>query len=318
MSESSSGFELELDPAARLLDQEVRSGRLPRNHLFYCLVLNSLKFATVIGDAKNQFRHDPIVRSFCETIKQSGHSRTFNLLTGKRMFQRGRGSAHDFRWEDNNIPLPLPMSRNEGYVYESGLIRAYLVAFLNIAFSQGSQATSLVDNDALKVIPVSMAKDGFTLKPGFEVDQRAMVVVGGQEVYTLEYIRRNQDLPHEDFANKFITEVEIIGLTTLDNKTGLIIGNDFSGKDGDGRTTLQCHLQMLRELQQCLNCIQRGEALTVTQECLTAECDECLTRKAVCKTCKNAGFTHWCPPLRRCERCLEKKLQCHTAVSLTH
>ena len=236
MSEASSGFELELDPAARLLNQEVRSGRLPRDHLFYRLVLNSLKLATEIGDARNQFRHDPIVRSFFETIKRSGHSRTLNLLTGKRMFQRGRGSAQEFCWGDN-IPLPLPMSRNEGYVYESGLIRAYLVAFLNIAFSQGSQVTSLVDNDALKVIPVSMARNRFTLKPGFEVDQRAMVVVGGQEVYTLEYIRGNQDHPHEDFANKFITEVEIMGLTTLDNKTALIIGNDFCGKDGDGRTT---------------------------------------------------------------------------------
>ena len=45
-------------------------------------------------------------------------------------------------------------------------------------------------------------------------------------------------------------------------------------------------------------------------------CDECLTRKAVCETCKNAGFTHWCPPLRRCDRCLEKKLPCHRAVCL--
>ena len=94
-SEASSGFEVELDPAARLLDQEVRSGRLPRNHLFYRLVLNSLKFATQIGDPTDQFQHDPLVRSFCETIKRSGHSRTFNLLTGKRMLKRGRGSAHD-------------------------------------------------------------------------------------------------------------------------------------------------------------------------------------------------------------------------------
>ena len=112
-SEASSGFEVELDPAARLLDQEVRSGRLPRNHLFYRLVLNSLKFATQIGDPTNQFQHDPLVRSFCETIKRSGHSRTFNLLTGKRMLKRGRGSAHDFRWEDYNIPLPLPSSRKQ-------------------------------------------------------------------------------------------------------------------------------------------------------------------------------------------------------------
>lgn len=102
------------------------------------------------------------------------------------MFQRGRGLPHDFRWEDNNIPLPMPSSRKEGYVYESGLIWAYLIAFLKIAFSQGSQVTSLVDSNVLKVIPVSLMKDGFTLKLGFEVDQPAMVIVGGQELYTLE------------------------------------------------------------------------------------------------------------------------------------
>lgn len=65
---SSSGYEFELDPAAKLLDQEVPSGRLPRTHLFYRLVLNSLKLATEIGDATNQF-HNPVLRSFCETIK---------------------------------------------------------------------------------------------------------------------------------------------------------------------------------------------------------------------------------------------------------
>lgn len=57
-----------LMPAARLLDQEVRSGRLSQNHLFYRLVLNALKFATEIDNPINQFKHDPVVRSFCETI----------------------------------------------------------------------------------------------------------------------------------------------------------------------------------------------------------------------------------------------------------
>lgn len=80
----------------------------------------------------------------------------------------------------------MPSSRKEGYVYESGLIWAYLIAFLKIAFSQGSQVTSLVDSNVLKVILVSLMKDGFTLKLGFEVDQPAMVIVGGQELYTLE------------------------------------------------------------------------------------------------------------------------------------
>ena len=247
VSVSSSGYEFELDPAAKLLAQEVHSGRLPQTHLFYRLVVNSLKFATKIRDATNQFHHDPVIRSFCETIKRRGHSRTFNLLMGKRMFKRGRGSTHEFRWEDNNIPLPLPSSRKEGYVYQSGLIQAYLIAFLRIAFSKRNDVKSLVDSDILKVIPVSLAKDGFTLKPSFEVDQHAMLVVGGQELYNLDYVQENQNIPH--FAEKFVTEVEIMGITTLDNKTSLIVGNDFVGSEGDGRSTLQCHVQRLREVK---------------------------------------------------------------------
>ena len=57
-SDSSSGNEVELDPTAALLDQEVRTGRLPWSHIFYRLNSNALKFATEIGDLTNQFKHD--------------------------------------------------------------------------------------------------------------------------------------------------------------------------------------------------------------------------------------------------------------------
>ena len=103
-------------------------------------------------------------------------------------------------------------------------------------------------------------------------------------------------------------------ITTLDNKTALIIGNNFTGTEGNVRSTLQCHVRRLRELQQCLNCLQRGEDLTIKDECHTSACNECLSSKAVCEAYKSAGFTHWCPALRRCDRCLEKELPCNSAV----
>lgn len=40
-----------------------------------------------------------------------------------------------------------------------------------------------------------------------------------------------------------------MGITTLDNKTSLIVENDFVGSEGDGRSTLQCHVQRLREVK---------------------------------------------------------------------
>lgn len=46
-----------------------------------------------------------------------------------------------------------------------------------------------------------------------------------------------------------------MGITTLDNKSALIIGNDFTGSTGDGNFMLQCHVKCIKELQQCLSCI---------------------------------------------------------------
>ncbi|KAL9957638.1 hypothetical protein ACROYT_G034559 [Oculina patagonica] len=268
-SDASSGIEAELDPAARLLDQEVRSGRLSQNHLFYRLVLNALKFATEIGNPINQFKHDPVVRSFCETIKRSGHWRTFNLLTGKRMLGKGRGSSHQFNWEDYNIPLPLPSNNKQGYIYESGLVRAYVISFLEMVFSSGSTIMPLLSNNKIQVVPVSLAKDGFTLKPGFQVDQNTMTILGGKDVYTLDYVKENPTLPHESFKDKFVTEAQIMGITSLDNKSALIIVNDFTGSTGDGESTMNCHAKRIQELQQCLSCLREFQDAIVKEECHT-------------------------------------------------
>lgn len=315
-SDASSGIEAELDPAARLLDQEVRSGRLSQNHLFYRLVLNALKFATEIDNPINQFKHDPVVRSFCETIKRSGHWRTFNLLTGKRMLGKGRGSSHQFNWEDYNIPLPLPSKIKQGYIYESGLVRAYVISFLEMVFSSGSTIMPLLSNNKIQVVPVSLAKDGFTLKPGFQVDQNTMTILGGKDVYTLDYVKENPTLPHESFKDKFVTEAQIMGITSLDNKSALIIGNDFTGSTGDGDSTMNCHAKRIQELQQCLSCLREFHDAIVKEECHTTVCEECFSAENVCDTCRELAHTHWAPALRRCDRCVRKDLQCSRIACL--
>ena len=45
-----------------------------------------------------------------------------------------------------------------------------------------------------------MAKDGMTLKPGFQADSRQMIVIGGPvETYSLEYITENRLISPEFF-----------------------------------------------------------------------------------------------------------------------
>ncbi|KAJ7383240.1 hypothetical protein OS493_030045 [Desmophyllum pertusum] len=107
------------------------------------------------------------------------------------MLHRGRDSAHDFCWEDNNIPLLIPLSRKGGYVYESGLVRAYVITYSSMAFTQGSDVKPLISNDTLRLMPVSLAKDVFAIKPGFQVDQGTMLIVGGQEHYSLDYVNQH-------------------------------------------------------------------------------------------------------------------------------
>ena len=229
------------------------------------------------------------------------------------MLHRGRGSAHDFCL---HISFPLPLSRNGGYVYETGLVRAYVIAFLRMAFSQGSDVVPLISNDALRLMPVSLAKAGFAIKPGFQVDQNTLLIVGGREHYSLDYVKQHPEIPHDYFSDKFVKEVEIMGVTSLDNKAALIIGNDFEGSGGDGNCTLQFHLKRLQELQQCLHCLQDTSDLPTKEESLTTECPQCVSTKEVCHICKEKGLEHWCPALRRCDRCLEKGIQCTRAVCL--
>lgn len=157
------------------------------------------------------------------------------------MLDKGQGSFHQFNWEDFNIPLPLPSKKGHSYIHENGLIRAY-ISFLEMVFSPGSTITPLLSSK-IHVVPVSLAKDGLALKPGFQVDRNAMAIVGGKEMYSLEYVKNNPTSPHEYFKIKFVTEVQIMGITTLDNKCALIISNDFQGSTGDGNSTLQCYFQ---------------------------------------------------------------------------
>lgn len=222
------------------------------------------------------------------------------------MLGKGQGSTRQFDWEDFNIPLPIPTKNNQ----ESGLAQAYLVSFLEMAFSPGSTITPLLSKSKIQVVPVSLAKDGFTLKPGFKVDQNTMSILGGKQVYSADYVKNNPPLLHESFKDKFVKEVQIMGITTLDNKAALIIGNDFTGLSGDGDSTLQCHVKRIQELQQRLNCLRENPDAIVKEECHTTVCGECFSMADVCSTCRQVEHVHWAPVLRCCDRCIRNDLQC--------
>lgn len=86
---------------------------------------------------------------------------------------KGWGSAPSFTWQDYNIPLPPPL-KNPGYTYENGVLRAYLLGFLQLLANYKSPVAPLLNERTIKVVPVSMAKDALTLKPGFQADPKQL------------------------------------------------------------------------------------------------------------------------------------------------
>lgn len=77
----------------------------------------------------------------------------FNLLSGKRMLNKSRGSAHTFSWEDYNIPLPTSR-KNPRYTYDSDILRAHLLEFLQLIANHGSPVARLLNEQTIKVVLV--------------------------------------------------------------------------------------------------------------------------------------------------------------------
>lgn len=169
----------------------------------------------------------------------------------------------------------MPFSVN----IESGLVRAYLVSFLEMAFSQGSAITSLISTNKIQVVPVSLAKDGFMLNT-------ILSILDDKEVYSLDYVNNNPTLPHESFRDTFVMKEQIMGMMALDNKATLIIGNDFMGPTSSGGSTLQCQVKQMQELQQCLNCLRENMDAIVKEECYTTVGEKCNSMQEICSTCR--------------------------------
>lgn len=174
-----------------------------------------------------------------------------------------------------------------------------------------SPVAPLLNEQIIKVVPVSMAKDGMTLKPRFQADSRQMIVIGGLETYSLEYITENQLISPEFFKDKYITEAEIMGITTVDYKLAIVLGYDFVNNSGTGQSTFEKQLKRLKELQQCKSCLEGDEGVIVTGEsCKESDCPTCTENRSVCLECNAKGQCHWNPMLRQCNECLETNSQC--------
>ncbi len=112
-------------------------------------------FVTDIGDPKLQFQWDSEVLQFVETLEYHGHEKTMNLLRGPGFLGTGKGGQKKFDWTSWNWPIPGKTTRKKkctGYTTENGVHKNLLKSFLELAGSENSPVTPLIDNEIVKVI----------------------------------------------------------------------------------------------------------------------------------------------------------------------
>lgn len=291
-------------------------GHLKTNHIFYQYLKKCLEFVNHCQDHtihKFTWHTDTgSLLSFLETVEHLGHERTYNLLRGPGFFSQGGGSTYSFDWSTWNFPLPSTetlRSSKVAYTTESGLIAPLLQCLMETAID--AEAKPVVDNAAVKVIPVARATDGMALKPGMQVDERTKQVIGTSLNVDIGFVKIHAEADPSFFKDKFVKEADVTCVSTLDGTVAMPIGVDYLTGKMDGREVYSSITTRCEQLQTCMLCLKRNKGPIVASGlCITENCEDCCSSKSLCEQCAVNGHEHWNPAFRQCNRCKADGVQC--------
>ena len=198
----------DLDPLVVLLQQEIESKKLDQDHVFYRCLKNALEFA--------QFKHDESVNTYMKTLEFHGKPKRSDHRT------QGSGGTFQFNWKDWNLPfVPSKTTRDKnkaGYTTRNGVIKSLLVCYLLLSQLEDSGVQPLLKNSGLHFIPVAIATDGMSIKPGLQFDGRVKELVGLIFPVSATHVKKDP-VPDPSFLREsFVVETNAMILTTVDNK----------------------------------------------------------------------------------------------------
>lgn len=266
----------ELDPVVVALQQEIQSGNLPRQHIFYKVLRNALEFAQKSSDPRKQFTHDNDVTLFSETLAFHGKDKVMNLLRGAGFHGQQKGGTFEFKWENWNLPfVPSKSTRSKekaGYTTKDGIIKSLLISYLLLAQLEESGVHPLIDQPHLRVIPVCLATDGMSIKPGLQFDTRVKELVGLLFPVDLEYVKATPSPDPGTLKVSFVTEVNCEIITSLDSNLSLPVGLEFTGKRVSGEDVAERIMKRVAQLQICLRCLMQHTTTTMNVIDTSGEC----------------------------------------------
>ena len=204
-----------------------------------------------------------------------------NLLRCLGFKGQKKGGTY-FRWKDWNLPfIPSKSTRNKekaGYTTKNGIIKSLLVSYLLIAQLEESGVVLLIDQPDLCIIPVSLATDRMSIKPGLQFDTRLKNLVGLLFPVDLDYVKANPSPEPVTLKSSFVTEVNCEIVTLLDNNLSLPVGIKYTGKRVSGEDTAECIQKRVTQLQICLRCLMQStptdmNVIGSSGECCSSHCE---------------------------------------------
>ena len=266
----------ELDPVVVALQQEIQSGNLPRRHIFYKVLRNALEFAQKSSDLRKQFTHDKDVTLFSETLAFHGKDKVMNLLRGAGFHGQQKGGTFEFKWENWNLPfVPSKSTRSKdkaGHTTKDEIIKSLLISYLLLVQLEESGVQPLIDQPHLRVIPVCLATDGMSIKPGLQFDTGVKELVGLLFPVDLEYVKSTPSPDPATLKGSFVTEVNCEIITSLDNNLSLPVGLEFTGKRVSGEDVANRIIKRVAQLQICLRCLMQHTTITMNVIDTSGEC----------------------------------------------
>ena len=192
-----------IHPIAVKLHEALTTGVLPADHVFALMVEQGLDLSLRQQSSHPPpFQWDPRLLSFWETVKFYIGKSGVNLLRGPGLHGRCKKGTDKtrFSWCHSNLPIPgaSTLARlSPGSTTKPGVVRDLLVASHRVLADPARKTPPLVTNASVSVFGVAVAGDGFSLKPGLQLDMRSGTVVGMVgPLLDLEYVLAHPVLDH--------------------------------------------------------------------------------------------------------------------------
>lgn len=83
-----------------------------------------------------------------------------------------------------------------------------LTSFLELAGRENTPVIPLIDNGTVRIVPVTIQKEGMALKPRIQVDSRQGKTIGTTHDIDYKYIKEIPNLEPGKLKDTFITEAK--------------------------------------------------------------------------------------------------------------